>query len=190
MHDFYAHYNLVMKCQDVQFGFLARVDGFDGYGDIVELGGDDTSAATTGNDTQASPGQDERELVLITDLPNYRVIASGGSTSIIATELDDIPVAIKTVDTCKKPELLNELHRECDAYAALKALQGDSIPVLVRPAPVVLWEGILDGLVLSYISGQTLEELGYDGIASIPDDCRWRAIEDLRKIHSMGVLHG
>ncbi|KAH9087112.1 hypothetical protein Ae201684P_000524 [Aphanomyces euteiches] len=107
----------------LRVAFLARVDGFDGYGDIVELGGDDTRAATAGkdpvigkvgdknelslilsrrgNDSQAS----ERELVLITDLPNYRVLASGGSSSIIATELDDIPVAIKTIDTCKKPEL-------------------------------------------------------------------------------------
>ncbi|CAK4074723.1 unnamed protein product, partial [Aphanomyces euteiches] len=142
------------------------------------------------NDTQAPSEVDERELVLITDLPNYHVIAGGGSASIVATELDDIPVAIKVVDTCKKPDLLDELQRECDAYAVLEALQGDCIPMLVRPAPVVLWEGMLDGLVLSMIKGRTLEEMGMDGLATIPLECRHQAVQDLRKIHSLGVLHG
>ncbi|CAK4103319.1 unnamed protein product [Aphanomyces euteiches] len=134
--------------------------------------------------------EDDRELVLITDLPNYHVIASGGSASIVSTELDDIPVAIKAVDTCKKPALLDELQQECDAYVALKTLQGVCIPKLVRHAPVVLWEGILDGLVLSFIKGQTLEKMGLDGIATIPLECRQQAVQDLRKIHSLGVLHG
>ncbi|CAK4683503.1 unnamed protein product [Aphanomyces euteiches] len=143
------------------------------------------------NDTQAPSEEVDRDLVLITDLPNYHVIGYGGSASVIATELDDIPVAIKAVDTCKKPELLDELQHECDIYAALEALQGDSIPILVRPAPVVLWEGMLDGLVFSLIKGQTLEAMGMDGIATIPLECRQQAVqEDLRKIHSLGVLHG
>ncbi|RHY18314.1 hypothetical protein DYB32_010401, partial [Aphanomyces invadans] len=76
-------------------------------------------------DSQAPSDQDERELVLITDLPDYHVIAGGGSVSIVASELDEIPVAIKTVDTCKRPELLDELYHECDAYTALEAVQGD-----------------------------------------------------------------
>ncbi|CAK4638553.1 unnamed protein product [Aphanomyces euteiches] len=105
------------------------------------------------SDTQAPSEEDDRELVLITDLPNYHVIASGGSASIVSTELDDIPVAIKAVDTCKKPALLDELQQECDAYVALKTLQGVCIPKLVRHAPV-------------------------------------QAVQDLRKIHSLGVLHG
>ncbi|KAH9069253.1 hypothetical protein Ae201684P_004942 [Aphanomyces euteiches] len=112
------------------------------------------------------------------------------SASIVSTELDDIPVAIKAVDTCKKPALLDELQQECDAYVALKTLQGVCIPKLVRHAPVVLWEGILDGLVLSFIKGQTLEKMGLDGIATIPLECRQQAVQDLRKIHSLGVLHG
>ncbi|CAK4316190.1 unnamed protein product [Aphanomyces euteiches] len=103
------------------------------------------------NDTQAHCEEDDRELILINDLPNYHVIAGGGNASVIVTELDDISVAIKAVDTCKKPELLDELQRECGAYAALETLQGACNPILVRPAPVVLWEGMLDGLVLSMI---------------------------------------
>ncbi|KAG9398654.1 hypothetical protein AC1031_014436 [Aphanomyces cochlioides] len=63
-------------------------------------------------------------------------------------------------------------------------------PCCVRPAPVVLWEGMLDGLVLSMIKGRTLEEMGMDGIATIPLECRQQAVQDLRKIHSLGVLHG
>ncbi|RHY19312.1 hypothetical protein DYB32_010246, partial [Aphanomyces invadans] len=77
-----------------------------------------------------------------------------------------------------------------DAYTALEAVQGDCIPILVRPAPVVLWEGMLDGLVLSLITGRTLEEMGMDGIATIPLECRVQAVRDLREIHSLGVLHG
>ncbi|KAG9405689.1 hypothetical protein AC1031_003600 [Aphanomyces cochlioides] len=142
------------------------------------------------NDTQAPSEEGDRDLVLITDLPNYHVIAGGGSASVVATELDDIPVAIKAVDTCKKPELLDELQHECDTYAVLEALQGDCIPILARPAPVVLWDGMLEGLVLSLIKGQTLEAMGTDGIASIPLECRLQAVLDLRKIHSLGVLHG
>ncbi|RHY29495.1 hypothetical protein DYB32_005439 [Aphanomyces invadans] len=112
------------------------------------------------------------------------------NASIVATELDEIPVAIKTVDTCKRPELLDELYHECDAYTALEAVQGDCIPILVRPAPVVLWEGMLDGLVLSLNNGRTLEEMGMDGIATIPLECRVQAVRDLREIHSLGDLHG
>ncbi|CAK4558730.1 unnamed protein product [Aphanomyces euteiches] len=100
---------------------------------------------STGKETK------KKELILINDLPNYHVIAGGGNASVIVTELDDISVAIKAVDTCKKPELLDELQRECGAYAALETLQGACNPILVRPAPVVLWEGMLDGLVLSMI---------------------------------------
>ncbi|RHY18873.1 hypothetical protein DYB32_010318, partial [Aphanomyces invadans] len=151
---------------------------------------DDPPQRRKAPDSQVPSDEDERELVLITDLPDYHVIAGGGSVSIVASELDEIPVAIKAVDTCKRPELLDELYHECDAYTALEAVQGDCIPILVRPAPVVLWEGMLDGLVLSLITGRTLEEMGMDGIATIPLECREQAVRDLRKIHSLGVLHG
>ncbi|CAK4958927.1 unnamed protein product [Aphanomyces euteiches] len=88
------------------------------------------------------------------------------------------------------PITVLEAIAQCDAYVALKTLQGVCIPKLVRHAPVVLWEGILDGLVLSFIKGQTLEKMGLDGIATIPLECRQQAVQDLRKIHSLGVLHG
>ncbi|KAH9121909.1 hypothetical protein LEN26_010465 [Aphanomyces euteiches] len=155
-----------------------------------EVQATNTKKRRANNDTQAHCEEDDRELILINDLPNYHVIAGGGSASVIVTELDDISVAIQAVDTCKKPELLDELQRECGAYAALETLQGACIPILVRPAPVVLWEGMLDGLVLSMIKGRTLEEMGMDGVATIPLECRKQAIQDLRKIHSLGVLHG
>ncbi|CAK4488895.1 unnamed protein product [Aphanomyces euteiches] len=44
--------------------------------------------------------------------------------------------------------------------------------------------------VLEAIARQTLEKMGLDGIATIPLECRQQAVQDLRKIHSLGVLHG
>ncbi|ETW01723.1 hypothetical protein H310_06329 [Aphanomyces invadans] len=133
-------------------------------------------AKPRGQQPEAPSEHDERELVLIADLPDYHVIATGGSASIVATELDEIPVAIKTVDTCKSPKMLDELYHECDAYTTLEAVQGDCIPILVRPAPVVLWEGMLDGLVLSLNKGRTLDEMGMDEVATIPLECRMQTV--------------
>ncbi|KAF0717118.1 Aste57867_2481 [Aphanomyces stellatus] len=108
----------------------------------------------------------------------------------MATELDGMSVAIKSVDSFKQPEMLDQLQAECAAYTVLMSLQGDCIPILVRPAPVMLWEGLLDGIVLSLVTGRTLEAMGDDGIASIPRACRQRSLQDLDKIHKLGVLHG
>ncbi|KAF0701263.1 Aste57867_8257 [Aphanomyces stellatus] len=54
----------------------------------------------------------------------------------------------------------------------------------------MLSEGSLDGLVVSLVPGSTLEEIGADGIAAIPRTCREFGVQDLRKIHDLGVLHG
>ncbi|KAF0697173.1 Aste57867_12167 [Aphanomyces stellatus] len=139
--------------------------------------------------TRAS-AHDDREILPIESLPDYAAIAGGNSGTVIATQVDGEPVAIKTVDTFKHPQLLDELFTECAAYAALETLQGICIPTLVRPAPVMLSEGSIDGLVVSLVPGSTLEEMDVDGIAAIPRACRERAVHDLREIHKLAVLHG
>ncbi|KAF0717120.1 Aste57867_2483 [Aphanomyces stellatus] len=60
-----------------------------------------------------SPQQVQRELVSFTSLPKYDIIGGGRSGTVIVTELDGKPVAFKTVDSCKQPEMLHQLRAEC-----------------------------------------------------------------------------
>ncbi|KAF0699089.1 Aste57867_10325 [Aphanomyces stellatus] len=72
----------------------------------------------------------------------------------------------------------------------LDVVQGECIPKLIRPAPVMLYEGLNDGIVLSLVTGPTLEAIGVDAIAELPRSCCERGVHDLHKMHLLGVLHG
>ncbi|CAI2190744.1 12177_t:CDS:2 [Funneliformis geosporum] len=135
-----------------------------------------SSSKQTGSKKRAVPSSSKG----ITTIDEY--IGGGSFGKVFSGKYHDQAVAWKTCDAYKEKEKKEMLRVEANVYSILKECQGHAIPCLFYEGYV--YDGYLYALAL-----QLIEDARHIDTAVLTTEEKESIIEQLKSIHSFGVLH-
>ncbi|CEP02523.1 Protein kinase domain-containing protein [Plasmodiophora brassicae] len=123
----------------------------------------------------------------IDELADVHIIGAGQHGAVFRCQMPDgVWAVVKEGDIMASPQCRAQLQHESMVYNRLCDLQGRSIPELIFDLPVVLYRGVLEGIVMCDVG---MDAVDPEFICHIAYGVRLQLLQALESIHRAGVLH-